>query len=165
VKDTYLRPQRNGYVGTPEGCDLARGANELEPEEGGTCRERKRVSPSEGHSPLEAAEGCVATQEKSLQGAPRYGKKVAEGTHEGRRGRDTLGHRKKVNKQGTHCLETAGGRGQGIERRKLSNGTHEGGTLGDLWMSANRRAVCTNSVWWRDLQYTTRDHTLKVLNP
>jgi len=66
VKDTHLwKPQRNGYVGTPEGCDLARGADELEPEEGGTCRESERVSPSEGHSPLEAAEGCVATQEKS----------------------------------------------------------------------------------------------------
>ena len=66
MKDTYLRPQRNGYVGTLEGCDLARGADELEPEEEGTCRERKRVSPSEGHSPLEAAKGCVVTQEKSL---------------------------------------------------------------------------------------------------
>ena len=27
----------NGYVGTPEGCDLTRGADELGPEEGGTC--------------------------------------------------------------------------------------------------------------------------------
>lgn len=72
-----------------------RDADELEPEEGGTCRERERVSPSEGHSPLEATKGCVATQEKSLQGAPRYGKKVAEGTYKGCRGRDTLGHRKK----------------------------------------------------------------------
>jgi len=66
VKDTHLRLQRNRYVRTPEGCNLARGANKLEPEEGGTCRERERVSPSEGHSPLEATERCVVTQEKSL---------------------------------------------------------------------------------------------------
>jgi len=72
---------------------------------------------------------------------------------------------KKSKEQGTHCLETAGGRGQGTERRKLSDSTHEGGTLGNLWMSVNRQAVCMNSVWWRDLQYTTRNHTLKVLNP
>ena len=29
--------QKKGYLGTPGGCDLVRGANKLGPEEGGTC--------------------------------------------------------------------------------------------------------------------------------
>jgi len=62
----------NGYVGTPEGCDLARGADELGPEEGGTCGGKGKVRPTEGHSLLEAREEArperrrdVATQGKS----------------------------------------------------------------------------------------------------
>jgi len=38
VKGTHLwKLQMNGYIGIPEGCNLARGANKLGPEEGGTC--------------------------------------------------------------------------------------------------------------------------------
>ena len=91
VKDTHLwRPQRNRYIGTPEGCDLARGAEELGPEEGGTCRERERVRASEGHSPLEAAEEIRRDTGKKLARGAEVWKASGRGytPSEGRRGRD-----------------------------------------------------------------------------
>ena len=66
MKGTHRRgPQRTGNIGTPEGCDLAMCADRLGPEEGGTCWEGRVVGPSEGHSPLEAAEGIRRDREKS----------------------------------------------------------------------------------------------------